>query len=191
MGMRMAVPGDSAALLSIYREYIQTPITFEYELPSQEEFTHRILSTLACYPYLVWEEQGTPVGYAYAHRLGERDAYQWNAELSIYLSTAICRGGVGQRPYAALMELLRLQGVKTVCGIVTSPNPASEGLHRAMGFRLVGTRKHAGYKNGVWLDVLWFEKSISPHGSNPSPVIPISQLPREALQAVLDQFSLP
>lgn len=87
MHFRTARLSDAPALLEIYREYIDTPITFEYALPSEDEFKDRIRSISEFFPYLVLEDDsGVIVGYAYAHRHMERAAYQWNAELSIYLS---------------------------------------------------------------------------------------------------------
>ena len=186
MIIRFARAEDAQALLDIYAQYIHTPITFEYELPSAAEFARRISSTLADgYPYLVCQDGNEVLGYAYAHRLGERAAYQWNAELSIYLSSRAAGRGLGTALYLTLMDLLRLQGVKTVCGIVTRPNPASEGLHRALGFRLTGVREKAGYKNGTWHDVMWLEKPLGTYGPQPSPVLPVGQLPRDAVERVL------
>lgn len=186
MIIRFARAEDAQALLDIYAQYIHTPITFEYELPSAAEFARRISSTLADgYPYLVCQDGDEVLGYAYAHRLGERAAYQWNAELSIYLSSRAAGRGLGTALYLTLMDLLRLQGVKTVCGIVTRPNPASEGLHRALGFRLTGVREKAGYKNGTWHDVMWLEKPLGAYGPQPSPVLPVGQLPRDAVERVL------
>lgn len=187
MIIRFARAEDAQALLDIYAQYIHTPITFEYELPSAAEFARRISSTLADgYPYLVCQDGNEVLGYAYAHRLGERAAYQWNAELSIYLSSRAAGRGLGTALYLTLMDLLRLQGVKTVCGIVTRPNPASEGLHRALGFRLTGVREKAGYKNGTWHDVMWLEKPLGTYGPQPSPVLPVGQLPRDAVERVLN-----
>lgn len=96
MTIRLAVPGDALALLEIYRQYIQTPITFEYELPTLEEFTRRISDALKQYPYLVLEDQGRLLGYTYAHPEREWKAYQWNAELSIYLAPAAVGKGYGR-----------------------------------------------------------------------------------------------
>lgn len=187
MIIRFARAEDAQALLDIYAQYIHTPITFEYELPSAAEFARRISSTLADgYPYLVCQDGDEVLGYAYAHRLGGRAAYQWNAELSIYLSSRAAGRGLGTALYLTLMDLLRLQGVKTVCGIVTRPNPASEGLHRALGFRLTGVREKAGYKNGTWHDVMWLEKPLGTYGPQPSPVLPVGQLPRDAVERVLN-----
>lgn len=185
MKLRFAALEDVPALLSIYEQYIPTEITFEYVLPSQEEFTRRLSSISEVYPYLVAEEQGQLLGYAYAHRIAERAAYGWGAELSIYLHPDAAGKGLGRRLYLVLMDLLRLQGVRTAYGLVSSPNPASEGLHRSLGFRLMGVQQKAGYKNGRWVDLLWLEKPIAPYNPEPRPVIPIGQLPEEAVQNIL------
>lgn len=188
MKLRFASMADAPALLSIYEQYIPTTITFEYALPSREEFTRRVSSISQRYPYLVLEEDGALLGYAYAHPIAERAAYGWGAELSIYLRPDSVRNGLGRRLYQILMELLRLQGVRTVYGLVASPNPASEGLHAALGFRTMGVQQKAGYKNGRWIDLLWFERAIAPYDPDPAPLIPISKLPQDQVQAVLIGF---
>ena len=190
MSIRLARPEDVSALLAIYGQYIHTPITFEYELPSREEFARRLSSVLERYPYLVWEEAGTVSGYAYAHPERERAAYQWNAELSIYLDEHAVSRGIGRRLYAALMDLLALQGLKTVYGSVTQPNPASEGLHQAMGFRRLGVHRNTGYKNGAWHHVIWFEKALAPYDSQPVPPRPFPQLDPRMVLAVLEKYSV-
>ena len=187
--LRFATAADAPALLAIYNESIPTNVTFEYELPSVEEFARRIVTMSAVYPYLVAEENGVPVGYAYAHQIGERAAYRYGAELSIYLSASACGKGLGKKLYAILMDLLRLQGIRTVYGLVASPNPASEALHRGFGFHLMGKQRNAGYKNGGWIDLLWFEKAIVPYDQTPAPLLPIGALPREAVDKILASFS--
>lgn len=186
MKLRFASPEDVPALLAIYEHYISTVITFEYALPSQEEFARRVSSVSKEYPYLAAEENGVLLGYAYAHRIAERAAYGWGAELSIYLHLDAAGRGLGKRLYSSLIELLRLQGVRTVYGLVASPNPASEGLHRSLGFRLMGIQRRAGYKNGRWVDLLWFEKPIASYDADPAPLLPVGQLPEEAVLAVLN-----
>ncbi len=185
MHIRFAKETDAQALLSIYGQYIDTSITFEYRLPTEAEFAARIRDIGAAYPYLVCEEDGRIVGYAYAHRQMERAAYQWNAELSIYLDREHTARGLGRRLYGLLMEILRLQGVRTVCGIVTVPNERSEQLHLSMGFHRAGTWHSAGYKSGAWHDVAWFEKHIAPFGKEPAPLLSIRQLPEAELEALL------
>lgn len=184
MIIRFAAPGDYPALLRIYGQYIDTPVTFECALPSEEEFGKRIGAAAEFYPCLVCEEAGKVVGYAYGHRQMEREAYQWNAELSIYLDGAYTSKGLGKTLYALLIGLLRLQGIKTVYGGVTVPHPKSEGLHEAMGFQRLGTYHSTGYKCGRWHDVVWFEKQIAPYDSKPQPIRPIGAVPKDAVAAL-------
>ena len=188
MGLRFAAEADSAALLGIYGQYLDTPVTFEYVLPTEAEFAARIRDIGGTYPYLVWED-GRILGYAYAHRRAERPAYQWNAELSVYLDRDCLGRGLGRRLYGALMELLRLQGVRTAYGCVTLPNGASEGLHAAMGFHLAGTWHSAGFKCGAWRDVGWFEKAIAPYDAPPAPIRPIGEVPADAAAGILERYS--
>ncbi len=185
---RFAAPADSAALLKIYGEYLDTPITFECALPSETEFAGRIAAVGREYPYLVCLEKGRIVGYAYAHRQAERAAYQWNAELSVYLDRSCTSRGLGRRLYGALIDILRLQGIHTVYGCVTVPNEKSEGLHQALGFRRLGTYRSTGYKCGAWRDVAWFEKPIAPYDENPEPIRPVGDIPAEALAAILKRY---
>ena len=184
--LRFARPEDASALLAIYDQHIPTTVTFEYELPSREEFARRIRDFSARYPYLVAEENGETLGYAYAHPIGERAAFGWGAELSVYLDRSCTGRGLGRRMYAVLIELLRLQGVRTVYGLVAHPNPASEALHTAMGFHLMGNQKNAGFKNGQWIDLYWYERAILPYDLPPEPVRSIHDLEPEAVRAVLN-----
>ena len=176
MTFRLAEEADAPALLAIYGQYIDTPITFECALPSVESFTERIRSIRAAYPYIVCEEDGRIWGYAYAHR---------QAELSVYLDRSRTGQGLGRRLYTALMEMLRLQGIHTVYALVTVPNEKSEGLHGSMGFRHMGTQRSTGYKDGAWRDVAWFEKQIAPYDPDPAPLAPIGQVPLERLAEIL------
>jgi len=186
MNLRFAAADDAPILREIYHCYTGTFTTFEYELPSVEEFTHRITHTLEKFPYLVAEENGTILGYAYAHPERERLAYQWNAELSIYLRPEATGRRIGTALYEALLELLTLQGVRNAYAIVVAPNPASEGLHRSQGFRLLGIHRKTGYKNRVWHDTLWYEREVAPHNPEPAPLIPIGQIDCEAIRRILE-----
>ncbi len=183
--LRFAEPADAEALLAIYAQYIETSITFEYDLPTAEEFRRRIEDITATYPYLVYEEGGRVLGYAYAHRYRERAAYQWGAELSVYIDRSAHGFGLGKRLYAALIRLLRLQGVRTVYGVVTQPNEKSGRLHTAMGFTVAGIVRSAGYKAGAWHDVATYEKPIAPHDDPPAPLLPLSAADPAAIQQIL------
>lgn len=99
MHIRFADPGDAAACLAVYAQYIDTSITFETVLPSEAEFSGRIRSYGAVYPWLIAEEDGRVLAYAYAHRAQERAAYGWNAELSVYVSRDAAGRGLGTKLY--------------------------------------------------------------------------------------------
>ena len=165
MKLRFAAEKDCRSLLAIYAQYIDTAVTFECWLPSEKEFTGRIRAITSNYPYLVCEDQGRIAGYT--------------------------ARGIGRRLYGALMELLRLQGVKNVYGGVTLPNAGSEGLHRALGFQLLGVYRHTGFKCGKWHDVGWFEKALSPCTGNPQPVLPIHRLDEKQRAGILRAFAQP
>lgn len=188
MNIRFAKTEDSRALLDIYAQYIDTAITFEYGLPTEKEFAQRISSFGATYPYLVCEEEGRIIGYAYAHRQAERAAYGWNAELSVYLDQNAISRGIGTKLYHILMELLYLQGIKNVYGLVTSANPKSVHMHVALGFHQMAVQRNTGYKNGEWHDVIWFEKTLAPYEENPQPICSIHDVPKEQVEAVLQRY---
>ena len=187
MSLRFAKPSDTTALLNIYAQYIETPITFEEVLPSEEEFQNRIMTISKKYPYLIWEEDGKICGYAYAHEFRERAAYQWGVELSIYIDGQHHRGGIGKKLYTALLEMLTLQGVEMCYSGVTLPNEKSEGLHLAMGFNFLGSYKHAGYKSGAWHDVGWFQKQIGKLEKSPGKISSIHDLPNETLETIMNR----
>ena len=187
--IRFAAAKDAAELLEVYAPYVTgTTVSFEYEVPAVEEFRRRVEETSARYPYLVWEEDGALLGYAYAHPYAARPAYQWSAELTVYLRQGVSRRGLGSQLYGALMELLRLQGVRNVYGCVTAENTASVAFHHALGFREAGRFSQVGYKLGRWLDVLWLEKAIA-SGGEPQPLVSFPQVDREQALAVLERWS--
>ena len=187
--IRQAAERDAAALLDIYAPYIRdTVITFEYDVPTAEEFAARIGETAALHPYLVCERDGKPVGYAYAHRIRERAAYDWAAELSIYLAPEAQGQGVGTALYQCLTDLLVLQQMRVLYGCVTLPNGKSQKLHEKLGFSLVGVWHGSGWKRNGWHDVGWFEKRIGAC-CIPQPVAPFEKLDRKKIQACLHRYT--
>lgn len=188
MNIRLASGSDSEALRNIYGQYIDTPITFECSLPTKQEFANRVEEISLQYPYLVCEENGRIAGYAYAHRHKQREAYQWNAELSVYLNRDDTSRGVGTQLYHVLIEILKLQQIRNVYAAVTVPNSKSEGLHETMGFRRLGTFRKTGYKCGKWLDVAWFEKEILSRSQCPQPFLSIQALSSEKLEKIIKTF---
>ena len=167
--IRKVTEADAQVLLDIYAPYVATPITFENEIPTVEEFARRIREIAAFYPYLVCEVEGRIVGYAYAHRQMERAAYQWNAELSVYIDAAFAGQGIGKQLYTRLIELLKQQ---TLYALITLPNEASIALHRSFGFQEVGVWRQTGYKCGRWHDVMWMDLHIASMEGEPEALEP-------------------
>lgn len=187
--IRTATMADLDAILAIYAPYVeQTTFTFEYVVPSHEDFTHRMEQIMRVYPWLVLEEDGVVKGYAYGSPFNERAAYGWTADLSVYLDMN-CRGrGYGRRLYECLMRLLQLQGVRNVYGIVTDPNPVSYQFHLDMGFQEKGHFEHIGFKHGKWLNVNFMAKDIAPAEGIPQPVIPFTELPAQQVEDVMKDY---
>lgn len=167
--IRLATPKDGEAILNIYKYYIEnTAITFETEVPSVEAFEERIENTLSRFPWLVCEVDDVVAGYAYASKHRERAAYQWSADLSIYVDEKYHRRHIAKALYQVLEETLRLQGYYTVFAGVTSPNPKSEAFHAAYGFDTVGVFENVGYKLEQWWGVKWFKYTLTDYQKEPT-----------------------
>ena len=180
--IRFAQTADAAVLLSIYKPYVEeTSISFEYEPPSLAEFTRRVEEIAAFYPYLIYEEAGEILGYAYGHRQMERAAYQWNAETAVYVDRSCRRRGIGAALYAALLPLLEAQGVRNVFGVVVGGNEGSIALHRRFGFSEAARFPASGYKQGQWWDTIWFGKTFG--DGAPQPLRPIGEIPAAEILA--------
>ncbi|MPL99738.1 Phosphinothricin N-acetyltransferase [bioreactor metagenome] len=182
--IRMASLADAEEILKIYTPYVtDTAISFEYGVPSLEEFAGRIGRTLEKYPYLAAVEDGRIAGYAYASPFKERAAYGRAVETTVYLRQD-CRGrGIGKIIYTALEEVLRKQNILNLnacIGYTDTPDGhltnASERFHGRMGYKLVGHFTKCGYKFGRWYDMIWMEKLIGEHKKNPEPVISVTKL---------------
>jgi len=184
---RFATEGDAEEILGIYKPYIEnTTITFEYEVPAVEEFRERIRETLEKYPYIVCTYDGKIIGYAYAHRIWGRAAYQWDVELSVYTDGNYAGNGIGKKLYKILIEILKLQNVVNVYALITYPNENSEKMHNYFGFKKIAVFEKSGYKFGKWIDVTWFEKAISEHSKNPKPLKKISEIDKIKLRQTLE-----
>ena len=185
MHLRFARPEDCPALLDIYARYIETPITFEYELPSLAEFERRLREFSSFYPYLVWEEQGAILGYAYAHRQFERAAYQWNVELTVYLSPQACGKGLGTRLHRAVLDLLRLQGIKSAYAYIIPDNIPSRRMCQALGYTLAATFPTTGYKAGGWQGMCWYLKLLNEFEPDPRPPVSVHDLDPARVEELL------
>jgi len=176
---RDVCPADAAQLLAIYAPYVEnTAISFEYEVPSVEEFKGRIENTIKKYPYIAaCDEGGRILGYAYAGVFHARKAYDRSVETSIYVASDIRRGGVGRALYAELERQLLSQGILNMYACIAAPRGEDENLnedslrfHEAMGFSLVGRFTCCGFKFGKWYDMVWMEKLLGEHTGNPPAV---------------------
>ena len=157
--IRMATKADIPAILNIYAPYIlNTTYTFEYTVPSLAEFTARFDAVTAQFPWLVWEEDGIVLGYAYGSAPFERAAYSWCGEVSIYLAPKIHGRGIGRQLYAALEEIMWQQGYQVIFSLITSENDASIRFHERLGYTYSFECKNCGLKFGRWLGVIWMEK---------------------------------
>ncbi len=184
--MRLATEADAAAILDVYRPYVEnTTVTFEYEVPTIEAFQARMRGIMAYYPYLVCERDGALVGYAYASRYRERAAYGWDAELSVYLREDAQHSGLAGRMYDALIEILRAQGFVNVYGIITHPNEKSEQFHAKQGFVTCGIAHRTGWKFGQWIDVADMERRIAEPAGAPEPTRSIHDMDPALIERAL------
>ena len=182
--IRAAKPEDAERLLAIYAPYVEkTAVTFEYDVPSAEEFRGRIVSVLARFPYLAAEKDGEIVGYAYAGPFHSRAAYGWGVETSIYVDPAKKRMGLGGKLHRALENVLREQGFLNMNACIAVPEKDDEYLtrnsvefHRHLGYRMVGEFSQAGYKFGRWYNMAWMEKHIGPHGPEAKPPVGFAEV---------------
>lgn len=181
--LRFARAEDAEAMAAIYAYYVEkTTITFEYAAPDTAEMGRRLAEVQQDLPWLVAEVDGTVGGYAYAHHFHERPAYQWSAEVSVYMARDLQRQGLGRMLYRAVLHMLQAQGYHTAFALVTHPNPASEQFHMALGFKPVGVLHRAGCKLGKWLDVSYWEYQLADGlPENPPPPVSISSLPETRL----------
>ena len=191
--IRFAAAEDLPRMLAIYGPYVEgTTVSFEYEAPSPEAFARRFGAITAQFPWLVWEEAGEILGYAYAAAPFERAAYRWCAEPSIYLAPKAHRRGIGRRLYGALELLLQKQGYRLLYAIITSENAASLAFHQSLGYRHLATFPGCAWKLGKNLGITWMEKELPfvDYPLNfPEPIGKIVENDKN-LPAVLDKMSL-
>lgn len=185
--IRIAAPNDAEALLEIYAPYVRnTAITFEYDVPSVDEFRQRICRTLEKYPYLIAEQDGAPVGYAYAGAFNERTAADWAVETSLYVKRDCKKQGIGKELYLALERALALQHITNLNACIACPEKDDEYLtrnsiqfHEHLGYRFVGEFYQCGYKFSRWYNMVWMEKHLGEHPEYPLPVRPFKEIRTE------------
>lgn len=182
--IRAATTADAEQLLAIYAPYVsKTAITFEYETPSLAAFQERIENMLKRYPYIVAEKNGEILGYAYTGAFVGRAAYDWAAEVSIYLKESRRGIGLGRMLYGALEELSKAQHILNLNACIGYPEHEDTYLtrnsvqfHAHLGYAIVGRFHKCGYKFGTWYDMVWMEKLLGEHPDVPAPLIPFPEL---------------
>ena len=157
--IRMATAADVPAMLEIYGPYVlNTAYSFEYTVPTRDEFTNRLLSYTEQFPWLVWEEEGKVLGYAYGSLPFSRAAYRWCCEVSIYLAPQIHGRGIGRKLLGVLESILWRQGYRVIYSVITSENTGSISFHEKMGYRFCAQLPGCGIKFGRELGTIWMEK---------------------------------
>jgi phosphinothricin acetyltransferase len=168
--LRLAKIDDAPAIVEIYRAYvIDSAVSFEAQPPSIAEMQSRITEVAKKYPWLVYEEQGRILGYAYATTFRAREAYTWTAESTVYVDRQCHGQGIGKRLYTHLFGALKDQGICNVIAGITLPNDSSVRIHESFGFRAVARLTNAGFKLGRWWDVGYWQLEIA-KPSSPKPL---------------------
>jgi L-amino acid N-acyltransferase YncA len=157
---------DAAPCAAIYAPYVQdTAISFEEDVPDEAEMARRIERITLTHPWLVAQDGGEIIGFAYGTEHRARPAYRWAADVTVYVKGDRHRQGIGRALYEALLRLLAEQGLHVACAGITLPNRASVGVHEALGFEPVGVYRRIGYKLGGWHDVGWWQRELLPVGA--------------------------
>ncbi|WP_432535091.1 GNAT family N-acetyltransferase [Kineococcus arenarius] len=169
LSVRDATAADAAACAALYAPYVrETTISFEYDPPDEAELARRIARAQERHAWVVAEEATADgphvVAYAYAGPFSGRAAYRWSCEVSVYAELGRRRSGVGRLLYGELFARLERRGYRSLFAGVAEPNPASAGLHAAMGFERVGTYRRVGFKHGAWRDVTWWQRTLGEDG---------------------------
>lgn len=186
--LRLVKTEDCIPILDIYTPFIKnTPVTFEYEVPSVSDFSERISNIAGKYPWLVCETDGSIAGYAYASMFSERAAYQWSVNLSVYIKEEYQGKGIGRTLYRTLFELLQAMGCYNAYACIAHPNVQSERFHETLGFKPVGVFHNAGYKLGKWHDVIWYERAIKDLSTTPSKPLLIKDLDISEINRILEK----
>lgn len=165
--IRVATSGDAKAIAAIYAPHVLTGhATFEEDAPDAAAMARRIDGVR--YPWLVAEDGGALLGYAYASALHPRAAYRWAVETSVYVADGVQRRGVGRVLYGALLDTLERQGFTQAVARIALPGAASAALHEALGFSAISVERAVGYKNGRWIDVGLWQRALAAAGDPPA-----------------------
>lgn len=159
--IRPATPDDASAIVDIYNHYVATTvISFEERPVTPDEMAGRILDVTAALPWLVYQSEGSVLGYAYATKWRVRSAYRYSAETSVYVAPGQGGKGIGSALYKTLLEELRGREIHMAIGGIAQPNPASVALHESLGFEKVAHFKQVGRKFDRWIDMGYWELQL-------------------------------
>lgn len=178
MKIRAATLGDAAAIASIYAPYVMgSSVSFETVAPNEAEMRERMAAGGDLYPWFVVEdEQGAMLGYAYATRFRPRPAYHYTVETTIYLDPKAHGQGIGKLLYETLLRTLEKQRFVQAIAAITLPNDASVRLHEALGFKATGVYRQVGYKGSRWLDVGLWQRGLAPATNPPTEPVKLSEI---------------
>jgi phosphinothricin acetyltransferase len=175
--VRLAAAADARGVAAIYAPIVaSTAISFEVDPPDAAEMERRIVGILPSLPWLVAEDDGDVIGYAYACKHRERAAYRWSVDVATYVDPRRHRRGVARALYRALLDIVRAQGYYAAHAGITLPNDASVGLHESLGFRPVGVYRAVGHKLGAWRDVGWWQLPLRERIGQPALPRSLSEL---------------
>lgn len=170
LSIRPATADDAGAVLAIYAPAVEESVaTFETEVPSVDEMRRRMAEVSERHPWLVAEDGGRVVGYAYAAPYHPRSGYAWSCEVSVYVSEAARGTGAGTALLRSLLEELTARGFVNATARIALPNDASVALFERAGFERIGLARGIGFKLGRWVDVAEWHRRLNPRDPNPTP----------------------
>lgn len=175
-------------MLNVYAPYVEnTAVSFEYEVPSIDEFRSRFEKITKKYPYFLAEDSnGKVLGYTYYSEFKNREAYRYSVETTIYLAKEACGRGIGRKLYEVLEKAAKAQNITNMNACIATCKTEDEYLtnrsyyfHEKMGYKLVGTFHNSGYKFDRWYDMVWMEKSVGEYFVPAKSFIPYKELSNE------------
>jgi L-amino acid N-acyltransferase YncA len=186
MVIKVATKEDAVGMLEIYTPFIlNSGITQEVEVPSDEDFQKRIISNLEERPWLVCEMNNEIAGYAYAGKHRDRKGYQWCTESSVYISEKYYGFGIANALYTALFDILKMQGYVNAYAVITLPNDRSIAFHKKFGFEYLTTYEKIGYKLGQWHDVGWMQYEVNSHDQDPKDPVKFPAIDKAVINSIL------
>jgi L-amino acid N-acyltransferase YncA len=175
--IRLATEDDAGTIASIYAPYVlETAISFETVPPSENEMRSRLAAGSKAFPWLLCENEGDVLGYAYASRHRDRHAYRWAVDVAVYVDARNHRFGIGRGLYSSLLPMLQALGYHQAYAGIALPNQSSIGLHEAMGFKRLAVYPDVGFKLGRWHDVGWWLLTLQEPVSEPAEPRPLAEL---------------